>query len=1100
MSYSKLILRDSAEIIWPLDDIDDTSTQSAAINFFNDNVNSYSASIYTDHTNLMSSPIVFGGGTLLSFTSSAIGLSIPALNRFSELYDNKDSTLSFWFQTNSLPKDEYPIFKKRGEENIGLFIKNNYLIFRCGTSASYNQVTADLADVKDPHHIILSRNRSGLSMIIDGVSYTNIDGESIRIEGDPSHLDNNYIDFYGPPNGSWNIDTPALYPNTLTNSIAKRHYVYGLGKNVPDKLFYSRGGNLYNFSTIYTERLSDINWDYPDEWKFSELIDLSNDEFGVGPVKYTPPATYSFDNNIDTSSNKYKFSSSASNTQASYIDVDRLFTKIGYNNNPFLVKFKLDGELPVSYLSQRLITIGRIAEQEVLKFDLYNNNGSYEIRVYAIDFSEPAVFTINDVSSSPSFYVGMKFDTFTSLYFSQTGSAIQTASFNYLSASSFGIDPLTGYFPLPPTSLIRIGSSLNYDNTSFNNNVYGVEQFLGSFERFIVTNNDFSASSDYSYIDNYRKNKYEFVYDSSLERFRVKTYGYGSFNIHSINFSEYIDDDNQILGANYIRLGYPNSDSSSAVYFYTTLLSYSGSVIEPQTRLGQDNYLPFINNVNLVDQYLKFDFEIYAEDSLYYPPRIKYFKMQTFKSTNNSTIIKDDAGPEFTLYPSASSVYLPEIRYTPSIYMTEDSGVKVLNTQADFTENIMPKPLDPRTIDGLKLWLDARFINGLNKNNPSDDSRVISWTDLSGNNNNAVQNVSASAPVFRTQSLNIFRMNQLDGGEGDDTAFIIPNNSTIIPSIEGAISGTRGIEITPNGTSFDTYIDMSFNTASISVFHSQPYTVVGTIKLFKPQTGSAQHIDARKIIVYTTDGVTETLSASSIASANARGTYSLSAVFTTSASTIGARIRFYNGSYDEFDKVYWDNMGLYPVTSSTSQYSWVQPLTLNDHPIIKFDGQSMSLFSTASVNQPYSLYVLGRNFNDGSFVSYSSSGGLYAEDGFYYVDSGSAVQSASINNEFNVYSILVNSGSATMYINGYMNFKQFTGHNNINDLIIGSGIHPLSGDMAAVLLFDGDHDYQTRSAVENWLDESFNLIHNILPVTAVNDQYTNEYTGEYPIS
>ena len=66
--------------------------------------------------------------------------------------------------------------------------------------------------------------------------------------------------------------------------------------------------------------------------------------------------------------------------------------------------------------------------------------------------------------------------------------------------------------------------------------------------------------------------------------------------------------------------------------------------------------------------------------------------------------------------------------------------------------------------------------------------------------------------------------------------------------------------------------------------------------------------------------------------------------------------------------------------------------------------------------------------------------------------------------------------------------------------MIGSGIEPLAGDMAAVLLFDGYHDYQTRSAVENWLDESFNLIHNILPLTAINDQYTNEYTGEYPIS
>ena len=128
MSYSKLILRDSAEIIWPLDDINESSSISKPINFFTDNPFSYSASINTSNTNLMKSPIVFGGGTLLSFTSSGVGLSIPALGRFSELYENKDSTISFWFQLNEINNEESPIFKKRGHENIGLFINLLYNI------------------------------------------------------------------------------------------------------------------------------------------------------------------------------------------------------------------------------------------------------------------------------------------------------------------------------------------------------------------------------------------------------------------------------------------------------------------------------------------------------------------------------------------------------------------------------------------------------------------------------------------------------------------------------------------------------------------------------------------------------------------------------------------------------------------------------------------------------------------------------------------------------------------------------------------------------------------------------------------------------------
>ncbi len=1084
MSYSQLILRDSAEIVWPLDDITESSSVSKAINFISDNLYQYSASININNTNLMKNPIVFGGGTLLSFTSSGVGLSIPALDRFSEYFDNRDSTISFWFQTNSLPNEELPIFKKRGHNNIGLFIKNNYLMFRSGTDDIYNEIAVDFVNVKEPHHIILSRNRTGLIMILDGVSYSNKDGDGVRLEKDEYHINNNYIDFYGPKDGSWNIDTPAFYPNLLNSNIAKRHYVYGLGKNIPDSIFYSRGGNLYNFTTIYTERLADINWDYPDEWKINELINLNNDEFGIGPYKFNEPSTYSFDNNIDPSSNKYKFSSSAANTKASYIEVDKLFSKIDYGQYPFFVKFKLDGDLPAKFLSQRLITIGAIAREEIINFDLYNNDGNYQVKIYAIN-SSSVTFNIDNVSSSPSFYVGMNFDGSTNLYFAQSGSAIQTAGFNYLTASFAGQDPLKSYFPLPPKTLLRIGSNLNYDDTSFNTKVYGVEQYLGSVERFLITQTDFSASSNYSYLENYNKSKYEFVYDSSLKRFRVKTYGYGSFNLHSINFSEYIDDDDQRLGANYIGIGYPSTESSSFVNFYATLISYDGNTIHEKTRLAENNYLDFLNNVNVADQYLKIDFEIFAEDSVYYPPQIKYFKMQSFKIINNSVIFKDDAGPKYTLYPSASSVYLPEIRYTPSIFMTEDSGIKVKQTYADFTENILPKPLDPSTINGLKLWLDSRFINGLNKLNPDDDTRINYWKDLSNNNNDATQTTASIAPVFRTQSLNLFRMNQLDGGEGDNLSFIVPVNANILSSSEGSVSGSDSIEIVPSGNSIDSYIDMSFNTASITVFPSQSYSVVGTIKMLKPQTASALHQNARKIIIYTLNGVTQTLSASSIAATNSPGTYSLSAVFTTTASTTGAKILFYNGSYDLDDIVYWDNMGLYPITASSSQYQWVQPLTLNDRQTIKFDGRMTYLQSSASISQPYTLYVVGRTFNNSVILGNSSSALLYSKDGYYYFNSGSAAQMNTTNKEFNIYTAVVDSGSATFYFNGQNIAKKYVGYDSIYSLQIGRGTilggdtTYLSGDISSILLFNDVHNNQTRLKVESWLDESLNLIHDI---------------------
>lgn len=1090
MSYSELILRDSAEIVWPFDDITESSSISRPINFFTDNPYAYSASINTFNTTVTHNPIVFGGGSVLSLSSSNIGMSIPALGRFSELYSGIDSSLSLWFQTGSLFSGEYPIFKKRNYENIGLFIKDNYLIFRYGTTASYVEVASDMVDLSEPTHVVVSKTFSGLSITINGSQFNTFTGVPV-IEKDPQHTENDYIDFYGPPQNYWTVDSIALYPNAISTTVAKRHYVYGLGKTVTDDVFYTRGGNFYNLSTIPTEKIIDINWDYKEEWQLTDLVDLSLESDGIRSIPYSNPVLYSFDNNIDTSSNNISFYKSGSVTQASYIDIDRLYNKIGGGEYPFFVKFKLDGQLPYPYLSQRLISYGKFPDNEIINFDLYNDNNTYKV-IANIPGSASASFPISNISSSPSFYIGMKFSGNTTIFFAQESASVQSASFNYINSDGYGIDPLTPYFPPSADISLRIGSSLNYNEFSFTDSVYDVSQFNGSFERFLIVQKDFSASSTFQDLDNYKKNRYKFIYDSNKNRFKVSSYGYGSFNIHSVNFSEYISDNEQKLYANLVKIGYPDISSASQVYFYTTHLSYSGSVLYPKTSLSQINYLPFINNRNVSDSYLKFDFEIYSEDCINYPPKIKYFQMQTFNSTQEYLSMRDDAGPDYILYATSSTVYLPEIRYTPSIFMTDKSGIKLSNTIADFTEKIMGKPLDPTTINGLKLWLDARFVNGLAVPGLEDDSRVMVWSDLSGNNNNAIQNISASAPIFRSQCLNILRSNQLNGSDTDDTSFIIGNNLLVESSPAAVIIGVKGIKATPNGSSIDSYIDLSFNTASLSTFPNQSYTIVGSLKMDKPQTASSLHANARKIIVYNTDGTVETLAASSNAATNSKGTYSLSATFSTDASTTRSIFRLYNGSYDFKDYSYWDNIGVYPITSGSSQNSWVIPLTGNDHPVVKFNGNNLSLVSSASTTQPSSLYIVARNFGSSCFVESTTASIIYSNSSSYFISYGSPKNYYGSNNSFHIFSIINNGSTTELYINGDYIDSQNSGTNPIDQLIIGRG---LKGDIAAILLYEGVNSSEDRHKIENWLSESFNIpiLIEEKPISYYSASYTNEY-------
>jgi len=55
----------------------------------------------------------------------------------------------------------------------------------------------------------------------------------------------------------------------------------------------------------------------------------------------------------------------------------------------------------------------------------------------------------------------------------------------------------------------------------------------------------------------------------------------------------------------------------------------------------------------------------------------------------------------------------------------------------------------PSQISGLTVWLDASQISGLNNNDP-----VTTWTDLSGNGNNATQATGSQKPTYKTSGLN----------------------------------------------------------------------------------------------------------------------------------------------------------------------------------------------------------------------------------------------------------------------------------------------------------------------------------------------------------
>lgn len=64
----------------------------------------------------------------------------------------------------------------------------------------------------------------------------------------------------------------------------------------------------------------------------------------------------------------------------------------------------------------------------------------------------------------------------------------------------------------------------------------------------------------------------------------------------------------------------------------------------------------------------------------------------------------------------------------------------------------------PDSVSGLKLWLKADAITGL-----SDGNAVSSWSDSSGNSNNASQSTTASQPLYKTNIVNGLPVVRFDG-------------------------------------------------------------------------------------------------------------------------------------------------------------------------------------------------------------------------------------------------------------------------------------------------------------------------------------------------
>lgn len=291
MSYAALILKDSPEIVWALDEASGSTVEP----FSFASSASYSGDYNVNDALYIRSgvPIVYSGKKSIqsSGTPGTKLFSIPSAGKFSTQTRALNYTLEFWMNLYIDPKQlsagaesrigESKIVGISGSSDSGLYIRDlDYLVFKIGDlNLRKFESAVHIPSFDTPQHVFIVYTPYSIQLIVNGV-----EGNIARIN-ENIFLDEEEtrdIEFYHPLSisaGSEDFetvqfDTIALYNQPLNSSVAKRHYVYGLGYNVPKYIIKGLGGVSYETNMQFTTPQKQIN--YIDNNTWSNRITLNN--------------------------------------------------------------------------------------------------------------------------------------------------------------------------------------------------------------------------------------------------------------------------------------------------------------------------------------------------------------------------------------------------------------------------------------------------------------------------------------------------------------------------------------------------------------------------------------------------------------------------------------------------------------------------------------------------------------------------------------------------------------------------------------------------------------------------------------------------------
>jgi hypothetical protein len=759
MSYSNLILTDSPECVWALEEASGTVVTPFSYILDEAYEGSYNSGKYL----VSKVPIVYSGKTSITnngdFTGSAnyssnnVMFSIPSIGKFSSATRGKSYTLEFWMNLDFDPTSlsagsssrigESKIVGVTGATTSGLYIRDlDYLVFKVGdTGYRMSESSFQVNSFNNPLHIMIVYTPYSIQLFVNGSPGT-LGNINENIYGDEEErsiqfLFPNRISSSSSYFNNISYDSVAMYPQQLNDIVAKRHYIYGLGYDVPGYTIKSIGGVQYQANLQITTPLRQINYLNNNTWSSRTILNnLQYTDDNLSTVSYNNQKLYL--SSSDVSKNEKNMISSSGiifpENCYSYLEIDNYELITDGDTKKIEAKFTLTGSHASTGEQQLLFVGSKSIEGKYISFTIINR--TIYVKYKTVNGTETSLFNYTLSSGSNTFFVS----------FAKDSGNIAIRIVDSLSSGSGTIQDAT-IFPMQEAYL-RFGSAPVFfgESVPLNYGLNSVSRFDGVLEQVDISNSNTPTSVWSSYPAKKNSSLYQVYSNPETKSLCVATSGTFLLTLSLIDLIglEYFN--TTVSG---IKLA-PKVEIGSAAAEITYKLK---SIVGETTTIHENNEnirsLKFPNGITSTIKAEELQYEISgtlrSSDVLTSPGILDYFRIYTYpvlvESSRNYIEINDEnPGPNpkyFSGYSSSTNhpfVNLPEIEKTSDLHRSFRTGILV-GTHGSRTP-YLKIPCDSLTITTeatpkiYAVFFNARKIEGLSSAMEllRTSSHTVNWT------------------------------------------------------------------------------------------------------------------------------------------------------------------------------------------------------------------------------------------------------------------------------------------------------------------------------------------------------------------------------------